>query len=300
MQASGNTDALRSPVERDARVGFHVAEIAARGFTVVDDALPASDVEACRAQLDELFRADAGVAARLAIGASCLQVENLPNKGRPFERFFTSPAVMPVVAGVLGDDFIAHDVWAFGVPPGAPADELHTDEPLPSPDHPIMVVTIYALGEFSAEIGATRVVPGSHRATVPPPGLVDHPSAVAVPVESGSCIVLRGSVWHSTGANRTDRMRMSVAAKFSRPWLKPYTDFTRSLAWEVVDRATPEALRLYGFASRPQFTELFEWDVSNGRPRPEHIDRLRSAGYGKCCLLGASRPPASSGTGLLR
>lgn len=273
-------------------VDDHVARLEADGYTVVPDVLSA-DARTCACDaLVRLLESDPGVRARLDIGAAYLQVENLPNKGRPFETFFANDRVVPIVGALLGSDFIAHDIWAFGIPPGAIPDSLHSDEPLPSPAHPISLVTIYALNEFSAKTGATRIVPGTHRAsTGPPPNLFDHDEAVAVEMEPGSCLVLRGSVWHGTGTNVSDGVRLTIAAKFSRPWLRPYTDFTRSLRRDVLARASDDVLRMYGFEARPQFTELWQWDARAGRPKDAFVDECRAAGMGKCCLGGSNHCP---------
>jgi len=270
----------------------HVARLQADGYTVVPDVLSADERVCARDALVTLLALDPGVRARLDMGAAYLQVENLPNKGRPFEMFFANDRVLPIVGAVLGSDFIAHDIWAFGIPPGAIPDYLHSDEPVPSPAHPMLVVTIYALDEFSARTGATRIVPGTHLSlTGPQPNLLDHEEAVTVEVEPGSCLVLRGSVWHGTGTNVSDQTRLTIAAKFSRPWLRPSTDFTRSLRPDVLARASDDVLRMYGFEARPQFTELWQWDVRAGRPKDPFIHELRAAGMGECCLGGSGRCP---------
>ncbi len=259
---------VTAPVD-DAETRRHLAELVARGFTVVERAMSPQEVRAARKALGPLLAHDAGVHARLAIGAAYREVENLAGKGRPFETFFASPLVLGLAEAVLGPECILHDVWAFGVPPGATADHLHIDEPDPSLGVPVVLSAIFALGRFDDEVGATCVIPGSHRERTRPPIVLacDPPESVAVEVPPGGCLLLLGSLWHGTGANRSDETRLTIAAKYSRPWLKPRIDLTRSLSDEVIDRASETTRRLFGFASLPPFTETWEWDRSSGKPK---------------------------------
>jgi hypothetical protein len=58
-----------------------------------------------------------------------------------------------------------------------------------------------------------------------------------------------------------------IGACYSRPWIKPFFDFSRALSPEVVERASPEALRLFGFDSVPPYTERWLWDYKLGQPK---------------------------------
>jgi ectoine hydroxylase-related dioxygenase (phytanoyl-CoA dioxygenase family) len=171
----------------------------------------------------------------------------------------------------------------LGIPPGAPGYRLHADDDVRAPDATLSMVTIYALVDFTRDNGATRVIPGSHR--IPSyPAKPTYPGEVSVEAPAGSCVVFTGSLWHSSGANHTDAIRTSAAAYFTVPWIKQYIDLSRSLPPEVLDRATPEARRIFGLPSRPPHTERWQWDRTTGRPHEAHRATLTARGYGTCCL----------------
>ena len=89
--------------------------------------------------------------------------------------------------------------------PGAEAQLPHRDEDvwmhMPSPRPEIELASITALCDFTGEIGATRVVPGSHRwerDRIPEP----HEFADAV-MHAGSKVIFLGSTIHCAGSNTT-------------------------------------------------------------------------------------------------
>ena len=81
--------------------------------------------------------------------------------------------------------------------------------------------SIWLLDDFTASNGATRVVPGSHRArTVPRLALPDpaarHPDEVLVTGPAGTVVVFNSHLWHGGTQNRSDRTRRATHAYFTR------------------------------------------------------------------------------------
>jgi ectoine hydroxylase-related dioxygenase (phytanoyl-CoA dioxygenase family) len=262
----------------------HVQRLDVCGFTVVEDVLDADVIRQARTRLEELYRTDPGAAANRTSPNGTYHVENLANKGRVFETFFvSSPLVLALAERFLGPDFIAQDVWSFGIPPHSDAYKLHSDDDVRTPGTPLSLVTIYPLVDFTAENGGTRVVPGSHWIPRYPDG-PDCPGELNIEAPAGSCVMLFGSLWHSSGANRTDAIRTSMSAYFTVPWIRQELDFSRSLSTEVLRRASPEVRRILGLSARAPYTERWKWDEKTGMPRPEHRASLAAEGVGRCCL----------------
>ncbi|MEU1762949.1 phytanoyl-CoA dioxygenase family protein [Micromonospora sp. NPDC005652] len=269
-----------------AGLGFddHVRRLDVCGFTVIEDALDTDLVRQARSQIEELYRSDPGVAANRSTPTGTYHVENLANKGRIFESFFVSNSlVVKLAERFLGPDYIAQDVWSFGIPPHSPAYRLHSDDDVRTPGTPLSLVTIYPLVDFTADNGGTRVVPGSHWIPRYPDG-PNCPGEMNIEAPAGSCVMLFGSLWHSSGANRTNAIRTSMSAYFTVPWIRQELDFSRTLSPEVLRRATPEVRRILGLRDRAPYTERWQWDETTGMPRPEHRATLSASGVGRCCL----------------
>src|ERR1700683_3906550 len=115
---------------------------------------------------------------------------------------------------------------AIQIGPGEPQQIMHPDDPLFPYVHPgyeAMINCMWAVDEFTAENGATNVVPGSHKWERV--GLI--PERVPVPAEitqgvmpAGSVLIYFGSLLHCGGANRTKRPRTGVVLSYCQGWLR--------------------------------------------------------------------------------
>jgi len=93
--------------------------------------------------------------------------------------------------------------------PGYGQQGLHADWPARDNADEVQVVTLlWMLDDFTAENGATRVVPGSHRILEPLAKPLAQPHAhhareVPVTGAAGSVVVMNGHLWHSGTLNRS-------------------------------------------------------------------------------------------------
>src|SRR5690606_39170710 len=144
-------------------------------------------------------------------------------------RAFDDLAVHPLLTGalhhVLGEHHQFSAPVALRIGPGEAAQVLHRDEdiyPLPRPHPPVVLNSMWALCDFTAENGATRLVPGSHR--WPADGddrSPDESEAVAAEMPGGSVLLYQGGLWHGGGANTTDRPRPGLLLEYVVSWLRP-------------------------------------------------------------------------------
>ena len=97
----------------------------------------------------------------------------VPAKSRvPTEEVLVNPALLGICDSILGPSCSSYQLNLAHVldrGPGTDQQMMHRDElvwvHLPKPHPQVQVATVIALVDFTAENGATRVVPGSHRAT---------------------------------------------------------------------------------------------------------------------------------------
>jgi ectoine hydroxylase-related dioxygenase (phytanoyl-CoA dioxygenase family) len=135
---------------------------------------------------------------------------------------------------------------AIEVHPGQGAQALHYEQgiyPLPR-DRDVMLTALWALDDFTAENGATRVVPGSHRR---PAGRPAAGEAVAAEMPAGSVLLFSGRLYHGAGANVTGRPRLGVVIDYLQPWLRPCEAHTLSADPAEAARLPPRLQELLGF-----------------------------------------------------
>jgi hypothetical protein len=125
--------------------------------------------------------------------------------------------------------------------PGEDAQVLHRDEgtwpEIAGGERQLVVNCLLALCDFTEEVGATRVVVGSHSDMTIDPYSLD-PATASVPalMKAGDALYYTGKAIHGGGANRTtDTWRRGISISFTLGWLKPEEAHTLSV--------TPERLR---------------------------------------------------------
>ena len=184
-----------------------------------------------------------------------------------FEELAQDPLVCRFMAHLLDADFLLSNIDANIAGPGGTPMFLHADQsfvPNPWPPYPLVANAMWMLDDFTADNGATRIVPGSHRRGRGPDYGTDDPVSETVPVcaPAGTVMVFEGRLWHQTGANVTaSERRHGILAYYCRPFMRQQENFFVSLRPEVLERATPFLRHLLGWE------HYFSLGMIDGMPR---------------------------------
>jgi ectoine hydroxylase-related dioxygenase (phytanoyl-CoA dioxygenase family) len=234
----------------DLDVERHLAEIAEVGYTVVPDVLAPHEASQLLEDLDRLHAELGTSPSRNGFeGTSTLRVYNLLAHGPRWQQVPTHPAVLPVVEGVLDPGCLVSSLSSIAILPGETEQPIHADDqlmPLPKP-HPATVCnTMWALTDFTAGNGATRVVPGSHRADASP--IIGQPyDTLPAEMPAGSVLVWHGSLWHGGGANTTTERRVGIAMNYCAGWVRQQENQQLGLPLDLVRTFEPRLQELCGF-----------------------------------------------------
>ena len=134
------------------------------GYVIVSGMMTGGDLRAVRADLDRVL-ASTPTGRNPFEGHSTQRIYALFAKTRTMDHAATHPLLLEVLDEVLGHYQLSAPV-GIRIGPGESAQVLHRDDaiyPLPQPCPPVVVNTMWPLDEFTAENGATRFIPGSHR-----------------------------------------------------------------------------------------------------------------------------------------
>lgn len=237
----------------DASVEDIVGGMAEAGCAVVERFLDADRVAALNLELAPV-RARTPVGRNDFEGHGTRRIYALFAKVRGFDDIATDPRVLGVLDAVLGEHYQLSAPVGIDIGPGEAAQMMHTDDiiyPLPWPHPEIVVNTMWALDDFTADNGATMVVPGSQdRPPDDPPAASE---AVAATMPAGSVMFYRGSLWHHGGANRTEGRRLGVILEYIVAWLRAQENHILAVPPETVE-ALPERLaELLGYNVSPPF-----------------------------------------------
>jgi ectoine hydroxylase-related dioxygenase (phytanoyl-CoA dioxygenase family) len=226
-------------------------EIEESGYTILRDAIEPELVRDLRTTIRDLQR-QLGVTPRgtPAEGKASLRIYNLLAKHPLFREMPLHPSLLPLVEKVLDPECLLPGMTAIDIGPGEQLQGLHSDEivmTVPRPHLPLMCVTMWALTDFKAENGATRIVPGSHRSEREPSS-DDLDAAISAEMPAGSVLVMHGSLWHSGGPNSTrDDWRLGVNVQYCQGYIRQQQNPYLGLSREVLATFPERLLRLCGF-----------------------------------------------------
>jgi ectoine hydroxylase-related dioxygenase (phytanoyl-CoA dioxygenase family) len=172
------------------------------------------------------------------------------------------PSSVAMVAHPLILDVVDRTLWAkkttfqlhltqsIAVGPESPSQMLHRDHwcfdffPFP-PEIDVEVSSIWALNDFNASNGATRVVPDSHRE---PHGVrYTDDAAVSAEMPRGSIVLYLGSTFHGAGTNQSDQVRIGVNVDYVVGWLRQEENQYLSYSLDEVRRFPERVQRLLGY-----------------------------------------------------
>jgi ectoine hydroxylase-related dioxygenase (phytanoyl-CoA dioxygenase family) len=243
---------MTKPLTRDATVDEVVDTLERDGYAVVERLLDTEQAAAVRAGLREVL--DATPSGRNDFeGYKTKRIYALFAKTRAFD----APALHPLLLGVLDRILGSYQLSApvgIEIGPGETAQNLHTDDiiyPVNKPHQHLVLNTMWALDDFTAANGATRLVPGSHRWVDERPD--DNTEVVIAEMPKGSVMFFLGSLWHGGGTNNSDAPRLGVIIEYCAGWLRPQENHVIAVPPDVV-RTLPERLQeLLGYSIHPPF-----------------------------------------------
>jgi ectoine hydroxylase-related dioxygenase (phytanoyl-CoA dioxygenase family) len=227
-------------------------ELDERGFARLELVLEPARRTRIADRLEQLLAQEgerAGSEFRHETGAR--RLANLADKGDVFVECMLEPRVLELVGHVLGPRFKLSSLNARWPDPGEAAGQpLHADVgAIPDAQGFWVANALFMLDDFTAENGALRAVPGTHRAgRLPQDALADprapHPDEVLVTGRAGDVVVMNAHLWHGGTANRTRDRRLALHSFYCRSD-KPQQQYQkRLLRPETQARLSPEARAL--------------------------------------------------------
>ncbi len=163
------------------------------------------------------------------------------------------PTVLGALDRVLGDHattYQLHLTQVIDIGPGEPAQVVHRDQwafdffPFP-PGFEVECHTMWAMTDFTAENGATRVVPGSHRWD--DKLRLSDDDTVPAEMPKGSVLLYVGSLYHGGGANRSSAHRVGINVGYTLSWLRQEENQYLACPPSVARELPVELAKLIGY-----------------------------------------------------
>ncbi len=239
-----------------------------RGYTVIEDFLSPRVLAEVRASLAPYLGSHVG--RNRFEGQATERVYTLVARARVFWDIVLDARILALCDRCLLPNYLLTASQAIRIGPGEAAQPLHYDDSfhhLPRPRAMVSLSTIVAVDAFTADNGATRLLPGSHlwsdaqlaglasAAQLSGPSRAAALEAQCLPalIPAGACLVFAGTLVHGGGANRSQAARLAFSNQYCQPWARPQENFILGVPVEVA-RAMPARLQeLLGYSVHPPF-----------------------------------------------
>jgi ectoine hydroxylase-related dioxygenase (phytanoyl-CoA dioxygenase family) len=220
------------------------------GYAIVENMIGVDDLSDLRAELEPHFEGQKTGETNF-LGERTKRFNNLFMRAPTTRRMVLHPVLLGAADYILLPWCARYQVTYTGVMhlmPGETAQALHRDAffyPIRNPGPVTQQGSLWAVTDFTAENGATRIIPGSHLWEEERQPRADE--VVAAEMPAGSAIIYAHNIIHGGGANTTDVPRTAVALNFSLGWLRQQENQFLTLPVDKA-RELPEALqRLIGY-----------------------------------------------------
>ena len=227
--------------------------LAEDGYEIVEGAIDAETIARLRAELSPYLQGRL-MGRNDFEGFRSERVYALLAKAPAIAELIEHPAVLDVVGRFLHPSYLLSAALVVNLHPGETPQGYHQDDALgapPPPRAPQGVSTIWALDEFTAENGATDVIPGSHRWDyVPKPGDWDALEPLGRPLllRPGSVAIFPGSLYHRSGANRSQGKRLGLTIQYCQPWLRQLENLMLATPPELAASYSTRIQELVGYS----------------------------------------------------
>ncbi|MFC7671837.1 phytanoyl-CoA dioxygenase family protein [Mycolicibacterium sp. GCM10028919] len=224
------------------------------GYVIVDDLASAEMMDTIDEELAP-FLATTPTGYNAMIGKKTRRTGALIARSPACRDLVQDPTVLGVCKDFLGhaSAFQLMLTQVISIEPGESAQALHRDQnawdfyPFPD-DYHVQCNTLWAMSEYTAEMGATRIVPGSQAASHRKPTDYTDADCIQAEMSRGSVLIYTGKIVHSGGANRTaDKVRRAINVNYSVGWVRQEENQFLSVPPEVARTLDDDLLRLIGY-----------------------------------------------------
>ncbi len=223
-----------------------------QGCAIVEALVPSALLARARDELQPYLEATACGTDAFA-GRRTRRTGALIARSATCRELIMHPLILAAVGETLrhANSFQLHLTQLIAIGPGERGQTIHRDQwafdffPFPS-GYEVQCNTIWAMTDFTAANGATRVLPGSHR-------LADrlefgHAQAEAAEMPAGSVLFYTGALYHGGGANASDRVRCGLNITYAVSWLRQEENQYLAVPQQLARTLPEPLLRLMGYA----------------------------------------------------
>jgi ectoine hydroxylase-related dioxygenase (phytanoyl-CoA dioxygenase family) len=235
----------------EAAIRSYAQRVRDDGYCVIERAAEPELTDGLKAALERIEREHRlGPAKTSFEGFKTLRINNLLTYEEIFWEVPLHDGVLPVVEQLLDEECLLSSFCSLVLGPGQEVQPIHEDTqliPLPRPHIPISINAIWALSDFRADNGATRIVPGSHKFPSSPEYGKAY-DAVTATMPAGSVMLFDSALWHGGGANESGERRFAFSCAYCWGWMRQQENLQLGIDRDIARRFPRRLQELCGYS----------------------------------------------------
>lgn len=227
------------------------ASLKEHGYVVIDELVSTDVMDKVAAEMGSYIETTPFGEDKF-VGFSTQRTGAMILRSETSRNLIMNPLVVGVAAKHLSkaSTFQLHLTQVITVHPGSPAQVLHQDQlawdffQFPN-DYEVQCNTLWAMTDYTAENGATRIVPDSQFAG----SGQKYPPEAGIPaaMKKGSVLLYTGKIYHGAGENKTDKVRQALNITYAVGWVRQEENQYLATPPEVARTLPDDLLKLMGY-----------------------------------------------------
>lgn len=187
-------------------------------------------------------------------GHKTQRVYDVLSKTRITDDLATHPRILGLLDKLFMPGYLLSQSQIINIQPGEAPQALHFDDSfyrLPRPRQALGAATVWAIDDFTADNGATVVIPESQRWDDERTG--QRNEAVPAVMPAGSVVFFLGTTWHGGGENTDRAARFGITHQYCEAYVRQQENYLLELSKDRVRAMSPELQSLVGYNIYPPF-----------------------------------------------
>ncbi|MEL6857424.1 MAG: phytanoyl-CoA dioxygenase family protein [Pseudomonadota bacterium] len=246
------TDTAPEPVERNGDFEALLRD----GYVILKNIIAPSLCAEIKAEGQALLQASArnGFEA-----ASTQRVFNVFSKTRVTDVLATHKRILDLLDELFRPNYLLSQSQIVNILPGAGSQDLTMHDGfygLPRSGPPLSAAAIWAIDDFTADNGASVIIPGSHEWDDQRAGQMHEATPVIMP--AGSVMVCLGTTWQGDGQNRSNQGRCAITHQYCEAYMRQQENYFLELSKDTVRDLSPKLQALIGYSVYPPFMGMVD------------------------------------------
>jgi Phytanoyl-CoA dioxygenase (PhyH) len=232
----------------EQRVAALLAEVHERGYVVIPELVPRETVAAIKEAARPFLKYDGRNEFE---GHKTRRIYSVIEKTLACNPLVEHPLILSLLDRILMPNYLLSQLQVIDIHPGEVQQPLHHDDgfyPIPRPRAAVSAASIWAIDDFTADNGATLVLPMSHLWGERTPAEIDREHLVPAVMPAGSVVFFLGTLWHGAGANRSRATRMAATAQYCEPWARQQENYSLAISRDRAKLCTETIQAMLGYS----------------------------------------------------